>query len=415
MAVPNVMSCIVKKTFQIESIDISSSSYKVILYWTKYFSWNDFGVGTGRTPFLKAQCVGEDDGRRAACLTTTDRSLLNHSDAILFHARDLDPDDLPPPGWRRPHQNYIFFNYESPVHTDLAKLRLHFGNYFNRTMTYRRNSDIVSLQPYGRIKCAEASPPACVDFPRTSSGQVQEASGPADPAANRGGPVLDLTWKNRAAAWFVSNCQTNSRRELLVRNLSHYIPVDVYGNCEGGSKCSQHGDDCDNMLSKHYRFYLSFENSVCPDYVTEKLYRALEHDTVPVVFGGADYSYYLPPGSYVDARDFVSIQHLASHLKKLMVDDQLYLSHFRWRGKYIVDPDPMDGWCQLCRLLSDANIKEKTYPDIAAWWAGTLTNQSCFPPPTSLVSFESAQEEPTSMGADYVVSKIVSKLRTMVF
>jgi alpha-1,3-fucosyltransferase len=26
---------------------------------------------------------------------------------------------LPPPGWRRPHQVFIFFLLESPVHTDL--------------------------------------------------------------------------------------------------------------------------------------------------------------------------------------------------------------------------------------------------------------------------------------------------------
>lgn len=392
----------------------------IILYWTKYFDLNDFDVGTGRTPFLRARCSSAAfDGQQmragCCCLTTTDRGLLNRSHAVIFHARDLDPDDLPPPGWRHPRQNFIFFNYESPVHTDLAKLRLYFNNYFNRTMTYRRDSDIVSLHPYGRIQCRSATSSShCLDFPLSSPSVAARNGSYVQDASDSAVPVrMDLTRKKRTAAWFVSNCLTDSRRESLVHNLSLFIPVDIYGDCQGGRPC-RNRPECDRMLSRYYRFYLSFENSLCPDYVTEKLYRALEHDTVPVVFGGADYSLYLPAGSYVDARDFDSPQSLAEHLKKLMVDDQLYLSHFTWRRHYVVDPAPLDGWCQLCRLLSDPNTRPKTYPDIAAWWAGRSSNQSCFPPPVSLVSLEPT-DEPTrdSYSADYV-RKLVNKLREIV-
>lgn len=380
---------------------------KIILYWTKYFEWNDFGVGIGQKPFIKAQC----SGRAQNCLTTTDRRLLNHSHVVLFHARDLDADDLPPPGWRHPHQNFIFFNYESPVHTDLAKLRLHFNNYFNRTMTYRRDSDIVSLHPYGRIKCIDRSAEQqtlCHDFP-IRSGLPQDSSKWPTPSL----PSLDLSSKNRTAAWFVSNCRTDSRRELLVRNLSLYIPVDIYGDCHGGRKC-QNRPECDRMLSRHYRFYLSFENSLCPDYVTEKLYRALAYDTVPVVFGGADYSRYLPVGSYIDARDFQSPKQLADHMKNLMVNDELYTKHFRWRGRYFVDSAPLDGWCQLCHLLDDVP-KPKSYADIAAWWAGKTNNQSCSQPPASLVSPEILDETtPLDLYGSEYVRKLVNKVRQLV-
>jgi alpha-1,3-fucosyltransferase len=386
----------------------------VILYWTKYFEYNDFEVGLGRTPFTTAQCPPE----LGTCWTTTDRGLLNRSQAVIFHARDLDPDDLPPPGWRHPHQQFIFFNYESPVHTDLAKLRLYFNNYFNRTMTYRRDSDVVSLHPYGRLKCRPSSGDSgrCLNFPRFSSFEKMNQTTPgwAEEEEFR----MDLTQKKRTAAWFVSNCVTDSRRESLVRNLSLFIPVDIYGECHGGHQC-RNRPECDRMLSRHYRFYLSFENSLCPDYVTEKLYRALAHDTVPVVYGGADYSLYLPAGSYVDARDFESPQSLADHLKKLMSDDRLYLKHFTWRRNYVVDPAPLDGWCQLCRLLSHqpSAMETKTYPDIAAWWAGrtTANNQSCFPPPTSLVDEPQPPTPPEdpSVSADYV-RQLVNKLRRII-
>ncbi len=291
----------------------------------------------------------------------------------------MSPDDLPPPGWRRNHQHFIFVLYESPVHTNLTMLRYNFTNYFNRTMTYRRDSDIVNLHTHGQLKCKNTISD-CQNFPRFNRSRTREAFLPRVPFH------INLSNKNRTVAWFASNCYASSSRENLVYNLSLYINVDVYG------KCSRHrceSEDCNEMLSRYYRFYLSFENSLCPDYATEKLYRPLAHDTVPVVFGGSDYSHFVPVGSYIDARDFSCPLHLANYLKQLMVDDELYLSYFRWRWKYFVDVAPLDGWCQLCQLLSDTNRETKTYPDIEGWWAGTmLSDKKCFDPPESLVGEE---------------------------
>jgi alpha-1,3-fucosyltransferase len=345
----------------------------IILYWTKYFTSVDFEYGLGRTPF--ATC----DNNQIVCLTTMDRGLVNESDAVIFHSRDLRDSDLPPPGWRLPHQHFIFFNHESPAHTDLNLLRRPvFRNYFNRTMTYRRDSDIVSLHPYGRLKCVDPSPSSCLDFPRLNDppadAEETSASLPFE---------IDLKMKNKTVAWMVSNCKTDSRRESLVSHLSLLIPVDVYGFCGNRSHQCPSRADCDKFLGQNYRFYLSFENSLCPDYITEKLYRPLAHGAVPVVYGGSDYSFYLPAGSYVNARDFDSPQSLAEHLEKLMSDDELYLSYFRWRNRYTVDPKPVDGMCQLCRLLSDKKTEEKMYSDIAEWWHGG--NHTCLTPPPSLV------------------------------
>ena len=126
-------------------------------------------------------------------------------------------------------------------------------------MTYCLDSDIVVLQPYGRLR----------------------------------------------------SIRTESRRELLVRNLSLFISVDIFGSCSDGKKwCGRNRTECDAILN-YYHFYLSLENSLCPDYVTEKLYRALAHHAIPVVYGGANYSRFLPAGSYVNAVDFASPQELA--------------------------------------------------------------------------------------------------------
>jgi alpha-1,3-fucosyltransferase len=58
--------------------------------------------------------------------------------------------------------------------------------------------------------------------------------------------------------------------------------------------------------AKNYKFYLSFENSVCRDYISEKFWKALNNNIVPVVLGGADYSRVAPPKSYINV--MVNIQ-----------------------------------------------------------------------------------------------------------
>ena len=61
------------------------------------------------------------------------------------------------------------------------------------------------------------------------------------------------------------------------------------------------------MLERDYKFYLSFENSICRDYATEKFFNPLRFSTVPVVYSGADYQALgVPKNSYIDARDFPS-------------------------------------------------------------------------------------------------------------
>jgi alpha-1,3-fucosyltransferase 10 len=45
-----------------------------------------------------------------------------------------------------------------------------------------------------------------------------------------------------------------------------------------------HHDDFWQLLSK-YKFAIAFENAVCEDYITEKLWRPLILGTIPIYYG----------------------------------------------------------------------------------------------------------------------------------
>ncbi len=184
---------------------------------------------------------------------------------------------------------------------------------------------------------------------------------------------INITAKTKQVAWFVSHCKTKINREGYVVELQKYIPIDVFGKCLPNSKsCPRtNQSQCDDMLNKDYMFYLSFENSFCPDYVTEKFYRAFLTGTVPVVLGGANYSLFAPPHSYINARDFETPQLLADYLFKLSRSPDLYSRFFDWRGEFDILPSIIyakERWCEMCKMLHDPKSPPKTYLDIEKWW-----------------------------------------------
>ena len=58
------------------------------------------------------------------------------------------------------------------------------------------------------------------------------------------------------------------------------------------------------FCSIYFQFYLSLENSLCTDYVTEKFWKVLPYNVIPVVLNGANMSNIAPKNSYIDFKDF---------------------------------------------------------------------------------------------------------------
>lgn len=64
-----------------------------------------------------------------------------------------------------------------------------------------------------------------------------------------------------------------SGREFYVKELRRHLHVDVFGSC-GDLRCGKTHRDVEcysRLLQPTYKFYLSFENNMCQDYITEKV------------------------------------------------------------------------------------------------------------------------------------------------
>ncbi|XP_057368438.1 alpha-(1,3)-fucosyltransferase C-like [Daphnia carinata] len=294
---------------------------------------------------------------------------IHYYDAVVvvFNDEFITQEDLMMPEFsngRNQNQRLIFFTQESPT-----ALRSHynmtlFNNYFNWTMTYLKKSDIPLL--YGRI-IPKAS------APRTSEEVAQLRHKARQPIRKRANSVVPRK-KKRKVAWMVSHCWTHSMRELYVMELKKYIDVDVYGRC-GNLTCPIHAlhssdPQCYTMLQSNYKFYLAFENALCKDYVTEKFFKIMAHDIIPVVYGGADYSKYAPPYSYINAGK-LEPKELADYLNLLDANDTLYNEYFWWkdhyRVEYSVDDMARHGFCDLCQKLHE-DSSYKSYPEMSTDW-----------------------------------------------
>ncbi|XP_076058074.1 alpha-(1,3)-fucosyltransferase C-like isoform X2 [Oratosquilla oratoria] len=311
----------------------SSVPLKKILLWNEVYRSPTFGVGFGREPFIRAGCDIN------MCMTTHNRSFvpLHHFDAVVWHFRSHDK-SLPEK--RSNHTRWVFFMVESPVHL-FADLKP-YNNLFNWTMTYRLDSDVPL--PYGRVNHLR------VPLPKSRRNYAST--------------------KTKLAAWFVSNCKTDGFREMLVLKLKQYVTVDVFGEC-GSLKCNRKNKSaCYQMLQDDYKFYLSFENSLCLDYATEKFFDILKYDVVPVVYGFGNYIKQAPHHSYIDVLDFADVEDLAQYLKYLNSNDTAYNEYFEWKSYYKVHTgwsNSMRSWCELCRRLHEDKALA-TYHDLEDWF-----------------------------------------------
>ncbi|KAK6175142.1 hypothetical protein SNE40_013664 [Patella caerulea] len=132
-------------------------------------------------------------------------------------------------------------------------------------------------------------------------------------------------------------------------------------------------------------FYLSFENALCKDYVTEKFYRYYKYDTIQIVRARINYSEIAPQGTFVDTADFKSVEQLGNYLKSLAQDEVKYTDYLKRKDAYAsifeeyqfpltrtsyfthshYFKQPL---CDLCQIDLSTTHAQPKYPDVYQWF-----------------------------------------------
>nr|CAD7574517.1 unnamed protein product [Timema californicum] len=372
-------------------------------------------VGLARVPVSHSAF---EDCPVSNCKLTYEESVLPTADAVLFHLhRTRGRKTLPSEGVRPEHQRWVFLTDESPYHTipggRLQKLLqtmelagelsttgrpiertsdpltvpcpgklTEFNGVFNWSMSYRSDSDVPV--PYGRALLL------------TGVEKVQMAMREANEDYHRN--------NTKMATILISNCGGNNGRVKYLDELKKHLEVDVYGHCGNLPKnCGEirdtllHSNFCDNLYSEpflnsgardhyesnclrpnEYKFYLSFENSNCREYLTEKVwFNAYLKNSVPVIMGAPleDCRRFLPPGSYVHVDAFKSPRHLAGYLKHLAAMPAEYNAFFSWKKLFKVVNEhgyfdaPVFHYCRLCEALNYNERSRKVYENLDEFWS----------------------------------------------
>ncbi|XP_057368591.1 alpha-(1,3)-fucosyltransferase C-like [Daphnia carinata] len=337
-----------------ESVKPPNPDFKRILLWNSagFSPGNDFRIGPGRDKLRNTGCPVWQ------CELTTNRTHVQLADAVIFHLGNWSKKDLP--AQRSSHQFYIFWSRESPAWRDVHSSNTDpMAHFFNWTMTFRWDSDVV--MPYGYVQ-----PTGRVPLHPSDAQLKLHLSNPT-------GSVNYGEGKTKMAAWFASNCYAKSSRNELVKGLQKYIDVDVYGKC-GNLSCPQrNAQQCLDMVAKNYKFYMSLENSLCLDYVTEKLFNIMQLPVIPVVYSlHGNHEKIAPRHSFINAAKFENTKQLADYLMLLDKNDTLYNQYFWWKPHFIVRNSADDqnlGYCHLCAALHKKTlIPPKVYHNLTEWW-----------------------------------------------
>lgn len=338
-------------------------------------------------------------------------SILERADVVIIHPAFTDLQTQNTVQFenlkknRKPYQIITYFQKEGPYFHKIHRNYTRFNNFFNATVTFRTDSTFPHY--YGKASSGYDNRKMSVELLKKSRSETVRIS----------------DYKPFGVLIAFSNCHSIKRLNTVKRlNDLLYLPenipaLDVFGECQkevvnisdysfdrimaqNNSKeiinlvlnGTEESNVRLNIDFKKYRFYLSFENSECKDYITEKFFKnALENELVPIAMGGLsrkDYEKHIPRDAFIHVNDYggieseIGIKRLSKHINYLLRNDTAYLEYFKWKERDISDYErKSDGFCDLfsqaLKIRNGQNIKFPVYKDFEKWWFGDETDPIC--------------------------------------
>ena len=179
--------------------------------------------------------------------------------------------------------------------------------------------------------------------------------------------------KDKSFCWIVSQCRVYNDRFDLASKIINALPEPTHMWGSAASTCMpkvhrdkilNHGpiprNENSNEIINGCKFYFSFENSNCSEYVTEKFSNALMGYAVPIVNGWRHTYEQTLPHSFIHVDHFLpnDISRLASYLDYLLKNETAYFHYFKWRQQKDIlaktsDEDLMyPTTCEVCKRVS---------------------------------------------------------------
>ena len=232
---------------------------------------------------------------------TTDRARLREADVVVFHLPEAHQirDAVKYPG-----QLWVGWSMESRANTRVRGETAAMAA-FDFHMNFDRNSDVW-----------------CPYLPQLEQWQAAMAA-PRDAVSETAPAVL-----------FQSANSDRCGRDPYLTELMKHLPFDSYGRFLNNRTLQgvDAGTPSKLAVLRRYRFTLAFENSMEPDYVTEKFFQPLLVGSVPVYRGAPNIADFAPgPDSFIDAGQLTP-RELAQRLQQLVDDDAAYARLHAWRS-----------------------------------------------------------------------------------
>ena len=147
--------------------------------------------------------------------------------------------------------------------------------------------------------------------------------------------------KDKSFCWMVSQCKVYNNRFTVGSKIINELPDKIHMWGAASQICMKSANQSriinlgrntrnnTHAIIKKCKFYFSFENSNCSDYITEKFPNAIINYAIPIVNGWRKSYQQKLPGSFIHVSDFASIADLTSHLRYLLSNETAYFEYFR--------------------------------------------------------------------------------------